>query len=94
MRTTWDESKRAANIAKHGVDFAALAAAFDGLMLVDLDTRTDYGEDRMRAICAIGLRILFIVYVEDGSGTIRIISARRANANEKSRYLKAIRYLG
>ncbi len=48
MQFEWDEAKRRANIIKHGVDFVDAPEMFTGLnpMLVKLDTREDYQEDR------------------------------------------------
>jgi len=46
----WDEAKRAANLAKHGVDFAvATGFDWDGALVVE-DTRFDYGERRYQAL--------------------------------------------
>lgn len=42
----WDEAKRAANLAKHGVDFAAVHRLDWSSSLTARDGRTDYGEDR------------------------------------------------
>jgi uncharacterized DUF497 family protein len=48
-RYEWDEAKRAANVAKHGIDFTEITT-FDllGAVVVD-DERRDYGEHRLRA---------------------------------------------
>ena len=46
MQLEWDEKKRKANLAKHGVDFADLAPLFNGLTISVLDSRFDYGEFR------------------------------------------------
>jgi uncharacterized DUF497 family protein len=43
---SWSESKRQANIQKHGIDFANLDDVFDGPMVTRQDDRTEYGEDR------------------------------------------------
>jgi uncharacterized DUF497 family protein len=41
---TWDEAKRASNLAKHGLDFAeSVHFDFDAALL-DIDDREDYGE--------------------------------------------------
>jgi uncharacterized DUF497 family protein len=40
----WDEKKRNANPAKHGIDFADLEPLFGGLTITVLDDRYDYGE--------------------------------------------------
>lgn len=90
MRITWDENKRKANIEKHGVDFAELAPAFQDIMLSWLDTRFDYGEDRIVSIGRVGVRILCIVHTDGLNGDIRIISARRANKHEQKEYYARI----
>ena len=41
---TYDETKRQANIAKHGIDLAALAGFFDGDLLTREDVSEAYGE--------------------------------------------------
>ena len=56
---------------------------FDGPMLVRLDTRHDYGEDRWVGMGLLRSMIAVVVYVEWGDEeTIRIISARRATRHE------------
>ena len=44
VRLEWDEAKRKANIAKHGIDFLDVPEMFGSLMLVETDSRKDYGE--------------------------------------------------
>ncbi len=46
MNFEWDERKNASNLAKHGFDFADAPGIFDLPMVVDLDVRETYGEDR------------------------------------------------
>jgi uncharacterized DUF497 family protein len=46
MQFEWDEQKNLANIRKHGFSFADAWEIFDAPMLVDLDDRRNYGEDR------------------------------------------------
>ena len=83
---TWDEAKRQANLAKHGVDFTE-AERFDFDQAVSAkDNRHDYGEDRLVAIAPIGDRLHVMTYTERGS-TIRIINLRKANRREMLRWL-------
>lgn len=85
MRFEWDPSKAATNRRKHGVTFEEAAECFeDRLALVLDDPRYPdrlilIGESRKR-------RVVFTVYVEKDTATIRIISARRATRHERSRY--------
>jgi uncharacterized DUF497 family protein len=81
----WDESKRAANLAKHGIDFAE-AEGFDwSVALVRADLRTDYGEVRLVAMAPIGDRLHVLVFTIR-PGELRVISLRRASTKELERY--------
>ena len=46
MRFEWNEAKRAANLAKHGIDFVDALEMFAAPMFVRSDERKDYGERR------------------------------------------------
>jgi uncharacterized protein (DUF4415 family) len=50
MQFTWDEAKRQANLAKHGLDFADAHRVFAGVVLQQPDARFDYDERRMIAV--------------------------------------------
>jgi uncharacterized DUF497 family protein len=77
----WDEAKRAANLAKHGVDFAAATGFdWDGALVVE-DTRFDYSERRYQALGMIGPRLYMLVYTPIPDG-FRVISLRKANKKE------------
>ncbi len=86
----WDEDKRIANIAKHGIDFADVREMFAGPMLVSSDTRKEYGEERQIGFGFVHGRLLVVVFTEREPGTIRIISARKANRREKDYFEKAV----
>ena len=86
MDYEWDEAKRRANIAKHGIDFA-LVEGFDfETALVTVDDRFDYGERREIALGLIGSRVHVLVFHRRGTAAIRVISLRKANAREVKRY--------
>ncbi len=81
MRYSWTETKRLANIEKHGIDFAE-AEAFDWAHAsIRPDARADYGEHRFIAMGPIGTRIHVLVFTMR-SGRIHIISLRKANIRE------------
>lgn len=46
MRYEWDESKRHANLAKHGVDFADAVGALEGPHNLTVEDRDASGEAR------------------------------------------------
>jgi uncharacterized protein len=84
----WDPAKNAANISKHQIDFSDAARIFEGSVLERVDARRDYGEDRYTAIGEAAGRELFVVYTIR-AGNRRIISARKANRDEREAYRKA-----
>lgn len=51
---TFDESKRQANLAKHGIDLAKCAGVFNAPMLTEEDAREFYGEQRLKSLCWLG----------------------------------------
>jgi uncharacterized DUF497 family protein len=89
MDSEWDEAKREANIAKHGVDFVAAVKIFDGQFIETEDQRRDYGEQRYQAFGEISAGVMQVVYTWRGDRR-RIISARRARRNERRAYYSGI----
>jgi uncharacterized protein len=89
----WVRQQGQANRAKHGLDFATAARAFnDPLMILALDRLTG-GETRWHAIGAVEQAVVLVVrvYIEDqesGEETILIIPARQANQRERRVYLQ------
>jgi uncharacterized DUF497 family protein len=91
MRFTWNEAKRRENLRKHGVDFRDAPAIFQGPMLVEIDARQYYGEERYRGIGFIEGRLMVVVFTERASEVTRIISLRKAKRHEQENFKKAIR---
>ena len=91
MNFTWDENKRRANIAKHGLDFADAEKVFTGPMVLFEDDRTDYSEQRMIGIGLLDYLVVLIVHVETND-TIRIISMRKAESDETDLYYENVGY--
>ena len=89
MKFSWDEPKRQANLAKHGLDFADAEKVFAGPMVLFEDTRIDYGEQRMIGVGLLDYLVVLIVHVENEE-TIRIISMRKADANETDLYYQNV----
>ena len=86
MAFEWDERKRVANVAKHGIDFEAAKLIFDRPTLEYPDNRRDYGERRIGAYGEVAGVLLFVVYTLRGQAR-RIVSARKAGSDERRRYL-------
>jgi uncharacterized DUF497 family protein len=85
VRFEWDPSKAASNRRKHGVAFEEAAECFEDSLALVLDEPRQpgrfilIGESKRR-------RLVFTVYVEKTTATIRIISARLATRRERKRY--------
>lgn len=85
----WDEAKRRANLAKHGVDFDLAHALEWGSAEIRADLRRDYGEERFRALGHIQDRVFVLVYTHRDDA-IRVISLRAANLKETIAYENAL----
>ena len=82
----WDEDKRRANIAKHGIDFFELRPAFwDPHGVYYESHRRIHGESRGILLAICGSRILHIDFTDRGLAR-RIISARPAHRLERLIY--------
>jgi len=91
MKFEWDEVKNQTNIRKHGLDFKDAPQIFDGPMLVDLDPRQEYEEERWIGIGLLRNRVVVVVYIErHDEETIRIISLRKALSYEHKRFEECI----
>lgn len=89
MRYTFDLAKQAANVAKHGVFFAAAQEFEWETALVAVDDRHGYGETRFTAVGLIGERVHVMVF-NLRETSVRIIGLRRANSREVRRYARHI----
>ncbi len=85
----WDEDKRTANLAKHGIDFEAAKLIFARPTVEYRDDRWDYGEERIGAYGEVMGVVLFVVYTRRGAAR-RIISARKAGTDERKAYISRL----
>lgn len=86
MEFEWDIQKDKINQKKHQVSFEEAAEIFRYPTYEATDDRVDYGETRYIAIGNNSqMTIITVVYTER-EGKIRLISARRANKQEKRLY--------
>ncbi len=83
----WDRVKAERNLREHGVSFVEASSAYDDPKRLELvDVEHSEIEDRDIVIgYSTRLRLLMVVTTERHEA-IRIISARKANANEARRY--------
>jgi len=85
----WDPNKNASNLQKHGLSFEEAASIFNGPVLSAPDYSSN--EPREKSFGLLGGVIVVCVVHTDRSGKIRIISARKATAQERklfNAYLK------
>jgi len=85
----YDLEKDQRNVKERGFGFEIAAGIFENLVLEWPDTRRDYGEDRFIALGIVDNRVLVVVYTWRGNKR-RIISARKADRNERETYGEAL----
>ena len=83
----WDPNKAHTNKHNHGVTFEEASTVFgDTLSLTIYDEEHSEDEDRLIIIgMSVQHRLLVVVHTDRGD-TLRIISARRATAQERKTY--------
>jgi uncharacterized DUF497 family protein len=91
----WDPKKDRINERRHGISFETAEAVFDDPYLLLEEDRDDDGESRLWAIGFAGnLAVLVVVHTVRYEGSqetiIRIISARKADREERRRYGAAL----
>lgn len=85
MSFQWDARKAAANLAKHGVDFADAVGVFGDPRAVTItDDHPDEGRFVTLALDLLG-RVLVVVWTQREED-IRLISARKAVRRERLQY--------
>jgi uncharacterized protein len=83
----WDEAKRLANLAKHGLDFRDVPFMdWDNAVIVP-DLRFDYPEPRFWAFAMLNTRLHMAAFCYRGR-KVRVISFRKANGRETRLYGK------
>jgi len=87
----WDDEKAATNYRKHGVRFEEAVLVFEDPLAVSEQDRIENGERRWRTLGMVGgfllLLVAHTVRVEEGDcEVVRIVSARRADRKERTRY--------
>jgi uncharacterized DUF497 family protein len=82
---TWDEAKRAKNLAKHGLDFEHVDLVLKSPYRLDVEVVRS-GEARVQSLAYVfdALAVLTVVYV--AGSTTRIISFRKASREEREVY--------
>jgi len=91
LKFEWSELKNNSNIEKHQVSFEEAREVFEDPMHISkLDHRFDYFEERWITLGSTSKDKILVVanmfFDEHGEEIIRIISARKANQNERTFY--------
>jgi uncharacterized DUF497 family protein len=89
MEFTWSETKRAANLKAHGLDFLDATFVFDGVTFTFEDDRYSYGEQRFVTLGLLAGVPVSIAHTESDH-EIRIISFRKATKRETNIYFSQI----
>lgn len=86
----WDQAKNRSNFAKHGLDFADAERVLTGPSVTFVDSRFDYGEERLLTLGLLASRVVIIAHAPRGDHITRIISMRKANRREQKIYQKRL----
>jgi len=89
MRYSWNEDKNRKNIERHGIAFKDAVKIFEGETLEQEDDRFEYGEVRIYAIGIMNGLEIAVIYTDRNNDERRIISARKAEPNEKRIFWKS-----
>jgi len=91
-RFTWDPTKAASNLRKHGVSFEEALTVFGDPLARIHDDPLHSERERREIIVGHSTRgRLLLVYFTERPGVIRLISARRATRLERQDYEEATR---
>ena len=89
MEFAWSETKRAANLKAHGLDFVDAPRVFEGLTFTFEDDRYSYGEQRFVTLGLLAGFPVSIVHTESDH-EIRVISFRKATNRETDIFFSKI----
>ena len=85
-RLTWDETKRLANLRKHGLDFADARCVLNSRYRLDVES-VRQGELRVQSFSYVMDRLAVLTVVHTPrDGAVRVISFRPASETESETY--------
>ena len=93
MRIEYDADKRQATLDDRGLDFDDMKRVLDGFYLVRTDDRRDYGETRYVTLGALENRPVVCVWTPR-DGSVRVISMRHADDEEREIYWRELEQSG
>nr|NDG07136.1 BrnT family toxin [Oxalobacteraceae bacterium] len=83
---SYDPEKRERTLNERGLDFAHAGELFARHHFTAEDLRKNYGERRFISVGKLDQRMVIVVWTPIGDYERRIISMRKANEREKTRY--------
>ena len=87
VQVLWDPAKARANVAAHGVSFAEAATVLEDDYAITREDPDSIGEQRFVTLGLSGVgNLLVVVYAWRGPATVRLISAWKANARQRTQY--------
>lgn len=87
MDFEWDENKSHSNLIKHQVDFVDAVGVFYDDLAVTVEDPDSINEQRLITIGTdFNLQVLVVVSMQRAGDVIRLISARKANKQERRQY--------
>jgi uncharacterized DUF497 family protein len=86
MSIEWDTRKAAANLQKHGIDFADAATVLEDERGVTVPDELSLDEARYLTVGMDALGRVLVVAYTWRTDTLRLISARRATPRERRQY--------
>ena len=89
MEFTWSETKRAANLKAHGLDFVDAPRVFEGVTFTFKDDRFSYGEQRLITLGLLAGVPVSMAHTET-KHEIRVISFRKATNREANIFFNEI----
>jgi uncharacterized DUF497 family protein len=82
----WDQEKAESNALKHRIDFETASRVFLDLNRIEeYDSQHNETEDRRQVTGMVTPAVIVVIFTERGE-TICIISARKANEQERKKY--------
>jgi uncharacterized DUF497 family protein len=90
VKFEWNENKNKTNIARRGLDFNDAAQMFNSLLVIEIDNRINYGEDRYERLGVVNSRLMIVIYTRRAPDIVRIISYRKANKREQTQFKKKV----
>ncbi|MEN5279078.1 BrnT family toxin [Brucella sp. TWI432] len=79
MKIVWDEPKREANLAKHGMDFASLTIEF-----FENSKVLPAKNNRLQAIGRLADGTIVVIFITLGTEALSVISMRPARKDERN----------